>query len=58
VNGIDINGDSITILAGKETFVYSPGTTYEGKNEFIKKCCEILNNLNENGGNELLTELH
>jgi hypothetical protein len=58
VNRRDLNGDSITILAGDETFVYSPGSAYGGENEFIKNTCKYLNELNKKGGNELLTELY
>ena len=57
VNAIDIHGDSITIISKKETFLYTPGITYNGKNKFIDNVCKDLNILSEKGGRDLLVEL-
>ena len=59
VSLIDINGDSLWIQGRKERILYEPNKNYGGKDVFIKKAFNSLNEINSvDKGRELIIELH
>lgn len=45
INFIDVNGDSIWVANGDESFLYTAGAEYKGDNEFIGKAVSDLNKI-------------
>ena len=57
VNRIDIHGDSIYIENGKERILYYKGIEYYGKNQYIQNAIKALNDIFNNGGESVMTDL-
>ena len=55
IRSVDINGDSIFIMDGKNKILYTKGGTYEGKSKFVAAAFKALNMIMKYGNETLMS---